>query len=67
MLSQEYIEKMKQLAATKIAADDDEDFMVEDYAGGNIDDAYELGSNHRKVIAAREFVNELERFSATFC
>jgi len=45
--------KLNALAAKK-AHTDDTDFMVYDWSGGNIDDAYSLGSNDGEVILARE-------------
>lgn len=49
-----YLEKV----AKNTIGQDDEDFMVNDYAGGNIDDAYELGVNAGEVIFARELVKK---------
>lgn len=35
---------------------DDEDFMIDDYAGGNIDDAYYGGSADGETLLARELL-----------
>jgi hypothetical protein len=40
---------------------DDEEFMPDDYAGGNIDDAYNGGVNDGEIIAAREFLELLRK------
>ena len=37
---------------------DDEDFMVDDYAGGNIDDAYSGGIEDGEILLARKLLNE---------
>lgn len=44
-------------AKTEIGCDND-DFMVDDYAGGNIDDAYSLGIDHGEVLFARELLKK---------
>lgn len=46
------------LAKVKIAVDND-DFMVDDYAGGNIDDAYALGERAGEVQLARDIKDML--------
>ena len=38
---------------------DDEEFMVDDYAGGNMDDAYQGGIRDGEIVAAREFLELL--------
>ena len=35
---------------------DDNDFMIDDYTGGNIDDAYYGGSNDGETLLARELL-----------
>lgn len=39
--------------ATKKHPADHDDFMVNDYAGGNIDDAYQLGEDAGEIQMAR--------------
>ena len=51
--------KLNALAAKK-AHTDDPDFMVYDWSGGNIDDAYALGSSDGEVILARELKDTLD-------
>ena len=41
---------------------DDEDFVVDDYAGGNVDDAYSGGNRDGEVELARSL---LQKFSST--
>ena len=45
--------------AAKGACYDNEEFMVDDYAGGNIDDAYEIGFKDGRVDLARELLGLL--------
>jgi len=52
---------LEKLAEKTIAADN-EDFCVEDYAGGNIDDAYSLGVNAGEALLARALLTQF--FSA---
>lgn len=49
---------LKKMAASTIGCDKD-DFMVDDYAGGNIDDAYDMGTRHGAVELARELLDQL--------
>ena len=58
MLSNEMIEKLKALAATE-AACDDEDFNPYDVSGGNFDDAYYAGSSDGEILLARMIVADL--------
>jgi hypothetical protein len=46
--------------ADKKAWCDDEDFMVNDYAGGNIDDAYSGGYDDGEIIMARHILTQLK-------
>ena len=49
--------KLEKLAARKCWSDN-EDFMVDDYAGGNIDDAYYGGNTDGETDLARELLAE---------
>lgn len=53
MLSDVQIEELKVLAQTE-AWDDDEDFVVDDYAGGNMDDAFYGGHRAGQIDMARQ-------------
>lgn len=39
---------------------DDPDFMVDDYAGGNVDDAYQCGYEHGEIMLARELLKQFK-------
>lgn len=49
----EAVIRINELAAKKVGADDEE-FMVNDWAGGNIDDAFSLGVDAGQAYLARE-------------
>ena len=51
--------KLEKLARRKCWADD-EDFMIDDYAGGNIDDAYYGGCDDGEAFLAREVLEYLK-------
>jgi hypothetical protein len=50
-------EKLIKLSEKKCWCDD-KDFMVYDYAAGNIDDAYYGGSDDGEVLLAREILKD---------
>lgn len=52
-------ERLEKLAASECWSDDPE-FMVDDYAGGNIDDAFYGGEHSGEVNLAREILASLE-------
>jgi hypothetical protein len=60
---EELIAKIREVA-TMTAACDDEDFTVCDYASGNLDDAYELGTRHGAIIFARQLLDMLRKADA---
>ncbi len=53
------IDELRFLARKK-ALYDNEDFMVDDYAGGNIDDAYYRGVDDGEISLARKVLGQLE-------
>lgn len=53
------IEKLKKLASSECFFDD-EDAIVDDYAGGNVDDAFDAGSHAGEVTLARYILNSME-------
>lgn len=59
-MNEEVMKLIKEMAIKEIASDE-EDFMVDDYAGGNIDDAYYLGFEDGQVSFARSIVEALGR------
>ena len=52
------IEKLRKLAARKLPSEK-EDFTVDDYAGGNVDDAFGMGVEDGEVRLAREVLTVL--------
>lgn len=55
------IERLKKLARSECYYDDeDEDKFIDDYAGGNIDDAFGLGERAGEVMLAREVLEALD-------
>lgn len=49
-----FLEKIASLPAWN----DDDDFMVDDRAGGNVDDAYNGGQNDGEILLARQLLKE---------
>lgn len=47
-----------QTLATQVAWDDDEDFIADDYAGGNQDDAFYGGQRSGEILLARELLEK---------
>lgn len=58
MLSEELIIKLKKLAAEELVTFEDE--CVEDYACGNVDDAFNFGVNQGQLHLAREILDNLD-------
>ena len=54
----ELVEILKPIANKEALADND-DFMVDDYAGGNIDDAYYHGVDDGEIYHARRMLRYL--------
>lgn len=54
----DFVEKIKKIAEERCWADDPE-FMADDYAGGNIDDAYAGGERAGEVQFARTVLDAL--------
>jgi hypothetical protein len=57
MMNSEMKAKLEKLAARKCWSDD-ENFIVDEYAGVNMDDAYCGGSSDGKAVLARELLAE---------
>lgn len=54
------IEKLMKLARSECYYDDDaEDKVIDDYAGGNIDDAFYCGEHAGEVMLARQVLTAL--------
>lgn len=56
---EEMIKKIKE-KAEKTACTDNDDFNIDGYAGGNIDDAYSLGCDDGEILFARELLEMIE-------
>lgn len=54
----ELIEELKKLAGEEVWSDDP-DFAIDDYAGGNIDDAFYGGERCGRTKLAREILEKL--------
>lgn len=53
-LSDEFIAKMKKRANANTVNDKDENAVIDDYCGGNVDDAYSMGVDDGEIYAFRE-------------
>lgn len=51
-------EKLMEMAQQTCWCDDEESFVPDDYAAGNIDDAYYGGTNDGEVIFARKLLKD---------
>lgn len=58
VLPDEYVEKIKKIAEERCWADDP-DFLVDDYAGGNEDDAYYGGERAGEIQFARTVLDAI--------
>jgi hypothetical protein len=60
MMNEAFIDYLKKMAQSHCFHDnDDEDVMVDDYAGGNVDDAFEMGERAGEVTLARSVLTNL--------
>ena len=59
-MNAEMITRLKSLAQQECFYDDeDEDAIVDDYAGGNVDDAFAAGENAGETMLARSILKDL--------
>jgi hypothetical protein len=54
------IEKLTPLSEKETLLDIDEAFIIDDYAGGNVDDAYYRGVSDGETFLAREILQVLQ-------
>jgi len=54
------LKEFLQKIADKTAWQDDKEFIPDDYAGGNIDDAYNGGVSDGEILMAKEILGWLE-------
>lgn len=60
MLSQDMIDKLRKLAEGECYYDDeDPDVIIDDYAGGNVDDAFYAGEHAGEVMLARQIIADI--------
>lgn len=57
-MNEEMIERLKALAK-RTAWADEEDLIVDDYAGGNVDDAYSGGERDGQIQLARDILHSM--------
>lgn len=55
------LQKIREKANEILRSERDEDFVVEDMAGGNVDDAYEFGLREGEILYARELLTLVEQ------
>ena len=59
-MNEAMIEELKRIARQECFYDDeDEDVIVDDYAGGNIDDAFSVGETAGETMLARRLLEDL--------
>lgn len=59
-MTPEMIESLKKIARDDCFYDDeDEDVCVDDYAGGNVDDAFQIGERAGEVMLARSVLEDM--------
>lgn len=58
-LTDKELEDLKRLAASETWTEGDDDTIIDDYAGGNVDDAYEGGERAGEIYAARELLSKI--------
>ncbi len=59
-MNEQLIEKLKKLAQSECYFDnEDEDTVVDDYAGGNVDDAFSIGERQGEILLAREILSSM--------
>ena len=58
-MDDKFIAKLKYIAEEETISDRD-DFVADDYAGGNIDDAFQSGCREGEIFLAREVLTHLK-------
>jgi hypothetical protein len=55
-IDDEFIKNLKKLAKEAVFGEDDEDAIVYDHCGGNVDDAYGMGQSDGEISMARDIL-----------
>ena len=59
-MNEQMIERLKKLAQSECYHDDEsEDKIIDDYAGGNVDDAFYAGEHAGEVVLARQVLQSM--------
>lgn len=58
-IDDDFIDKLKKLAKESVFGEDDEDAIVYDYCGGNVDDAYGMGESDGQISMARDILTAI--------
>jgi hypothetical protein len=54
-----YLKKLANKDSIYDCEDEDEDIVINDYVGGNIDDAFDSGEQNGEIILAREVLKAM--------
>jgi hypothetical protein len=57
---EKFVERLKKAAERQSWTEKDEDSIIDDYAGGNVDDAYHGGVEDGETYLAREILTHLK-------
>ena len=59
-MNEQLIERLKKMAEKRVFDDDDsDDVIIDDYACGNVDDAFYLGEHQGEVLLARMILDAI--------
>lgn len=59
-MNEQMIDRLKELARRECYHDDEgDDVIVDDYAGGNVDDAFDLGERAGETMLARDVLSAM--------
>jgi len=59
-MNEKMIERLKKIARSECYFDDeDENKVVYDYSGSNVDDAFDLGERQGEILLARDILSDM--------
>jgi hypothetical protein len=58
-MNEALIVRLKKMAQSECYYDDEDDTIIDDYAGGNVDDAFYAGEHAGETMLAREVLSAL--------